>query len=466
MKHGGWFFFLLWGLGAAAAYGTLYTTDGTVADTQAKINTSANGDTVQLPLNGSFTWSGGVTISGKGITFDLNGSTLTRGTGTTTFIAVTNNTGASTRVTNGTMVQNVTGAFLVTFDGSFTSQFFRLDHCTLTGGSGTGGQFLVNTGQAWGVIDHCTLAAPTNSEMIHNSSYGAGNTTGWYDTVTAGGVNAVYIEGNSFTNNNVSGNPAYYFGNSAMQGYYGCRTVFRYNSLYMSQVDQHGGTISARWWEVYENTFTVATNGNQSSYADLRGGSGVVFNNYLVGTNLGSGAIHLGPDVGGDDNTYHVGLGKALVSDPAYVWNNAAGMTVTDSAPVVLNTDYFKSAKAGYTAYVYPYPWSALTTPTVGTAAALSSVSIQFTWTYTGPALETFTIQRSTNNSTWSTDGTAIAGATSYNSVGLANGTLYYYRVAAVDSNGTSSYSASASATTQAGVASPINTGKLSGALP
>jgi hypothetical protein len=60
-----------------------------------------------------------------------------------------------------------------------------------------------------------------------------------------------------------------------MQSYYGARTVFRHNYLHMSHVDQHGtgGMIGARWWEVYENTFYVVQNGNQSEYIMMRAGS-------------------------------------------------------------------------------------------------------------------------------------------------------------------------------------------------
>jgi hypothetical protein len=42
----------------------VYTTDGTQADVQAKINGAVGGDTVTIP-SGSFTWTSGVTISGK-----------------------------------------------------------------------------------------------------------------------------------------------------------------------------------------------------------------------------------------------------------------------------------------------------------------------------------------------------------------------------------------------------------------
>ena len=109
----------------------------------------------------------------------------------------------------------------------------------------------------------------------------------------------VYIETNTFTFN-ATGNPAYFWGTSAVQSYYGARTVFRYNTLNNAQVDQHGtcGSIGARWWEIYNNTFNVVVNGNQSTYMALRDGAGVVFNNHVSDpqNNGGAGSIELTED--------------------------------------------------------------------------------------------------------------------------------------------------------------------------
>src|SRR5262249_5758484 len=152
------------------------------------------------------------------------------------------------------------------------------------------------SGNAPGLIDHNSFNAPTNSEMIHQLGLGPSDNSGWTDDIIPGSSNAVYIEDNTFKNNDpslVTSNPAYFWGNSAIQGYYGARTVLRYNNFSMSQIDMHGGVIGARWWEVYDNTWSVVTNGNQDRYIGMRAGSGVIFNNHETGsTNLGGGAIN------------------------------------------------------------------------------------------------------------------------------------------------------------------------------
>ena len=112
--------------------------------------------------------------------------------------------------------------------------------------------------------------------------------------VTPGSSNMVIIEGNTFTFN-ISGNPAYFDGTSAIQSYYGARTVFRYNTCNNCQIDQHGtpAIIGLRRREIYENTFVLGQNACQSTTVVLRAGSGVVFNNHLVGSNHDCAAVSI-----------------------------------------------------------------------------------------------------------------------------------------------------------------------------
>ena len=200
--------------------------------------------------------------------------------------------------------------------------------------------------------------------MIHNFGMGASDASGWTDDVTPGGSNMVFIEDNTFTNNgDHSGNPAYFWGCSTVQSYYGARTVVRHNSIIFCQVDQHGtvGAIGARWWEIYENTFNVVPNGNQSNYMAIRAGSGVIFNNHKTGsTNLGGGQIELVEEDSGYPALYQIGRGKNQVLDPAYAWGNDASMPVeSGSSNVQVNRDYYLSQKPGYTSFTYPYPLNA-----------------------------------------------------------------------------------------------------------
>src|SRR5262245_45437584 len=58
--------------------GNVLQSNGTAADTQAAINAAADGYTVRLP-GGSFTWSTGIRISGKGIKLQGAGAGGLRG---------------------------------------------------------------------------------------------------------------------------------------------------------------------------------------------------------------------------------------------------------------------------------------------------------------------------------------------------------------------------------------------------
>ena len=195
-----------------------------------------------------------------------------------------------------------------------------------------------------------------------------------------GGAKMVFIEDNTFTldinNPKVNTSPPYYFwGASAVQSYYGARTVFRHNTLNNMQVDQHGthGMVGARWWEIYENTFFTGNGSAQCCYMAIRAGSGVIFNNHHTGTNGADGTISLFEEDTGYPALYQIGRGINQSNSPAYVWGNDADMRVgSGSSNVVEGRDFFDSkpsifvrAELGsdtsattysYTPYTYPHP--------------------------------------------------------------------------------------------------------------
>jgi hypothetical protein len=159
-----------------------------------------------------------------------------------------------------------------------------------------------------------------------------------------------FVEDNTFTFT-PTGSPAFFQGTSAIQSYFGARTVVRHNSIHNMQVDQHGtcGLVYARWWEIYENTFfTDVANASQSNYMALRGGSGVAFNNHHQGTNEATGFITLTEDC--TSGTYpiqdQIGRGLNQNYSPVYIWGNDADMTVNsgNATDVQLSRDYFTSA--------------------------------------------------------------------------------------------------------------------------
>jgi len=248
------------------------------------------------------------------------------------------NQGSSTsRVTGFTFISGNSNA--VVTSGSPTSAAFRIDHNNF----GPGSIFILTNGNAPGLIDHNTFLATQSAEMIHNLGLGPSNAAGWTGDVTPGGPLMLFIEDNTFTFGGTS-----FFGTSAVQSYYGARTVFRHNSLTMSQVDQHGtaGMIGARWWEIYENTFNIIPNGNQSQYMQIRAGSGVIFNNHTTGSlNLGAGQIELLEEDSGYPALYQIGRGINEAYSPAYIWGNDATMNVASgSSNVQAGRDYFVSA--------------------------------------------------------------------------------------------------------------------------
>src|SRR2546426_734387 len=106
---------------------------------------------------------------------------------------------------------------------------------------------------------------------------------------------------------------------------------------------------------------------------------------------------------------------------------------------------------------------AAPSSPTGVTATTVSSSQVNLSWTAPsdngGSAITGYMIERSADGgSTWSklVANTGITGTT-YSDIGLAHGATYTYRVSAINSIGTGSPSSTASATTLAVTASPLN---------
>jgi hypothetical protein len=91
-------------------------------------------------------------------------------------------------------------------------------------------------------------------------------------------------------------------------------------------------------------------------------------------------------------------------------------------------------------------------TPTALAATALTATSVKLTWAESGTNQTAFAIDRSTDDATWTTVSTTVAGtATSWvDPTTLAASTKYYYRIRAVSAAGASANSAVANVTTLA----------------
>jgi len=248
---------------AVSGYGAVLNTTGTPTDCQTQVTAASSGDTVLFPASGSFSWSSGVTVpNSKSITIDGNNSAIVHSGGYTGNLFAQSGAGSATNhftrfVFNGT---DLNPDF--TFDGGFTNAWFWVDKCTFSCPNNPA--IFIYVYQSWGLINSNIFAAPSNSEMIHNQAWNPSQqTNGWTDDILQSSIYAVYIENNKFTNNMTFGNPAFFFGNSAVQAYYGAHTVCRSNTFSMSQIDNHGGAVGllgGREWDIYENDFYLVAN--------------------------------------------------------------------------------------------------------------------------------------------------------------------------------------------------------------
>jgi hypothetical protein len=367
--------------GTALRASTINSASCSTADVQSAINQSKTGDTVLLP-GGTCTWSAVVTVNAA-ITLNGQGKTTIVWAGGGQLSVVANGS-ANTLVTGFTFLGSFSnGGCPVIFHTSYSpqSKTFRFYKNTLDDGNPAAqGTLLCMDGTGPGLVDHNSFTTHHGAdEVIHNLGEGAGNTSGWTTDVTPGGPNMIFIEDNSFTFL-ASGNPAYFWGSSAVQAYYGARTVFRHNTIEMMQVDQHGtcGSIDARWWEIYDNTFTT------------NAANGVAFDNHHTGTNQVTGTIEVTEDC--TSGTYPLAnqLGRGINQglSPAYIWGNDADMKIYSGNPTYVQQgrDYYLSSTQpsvmnvvqlltntlsstySYTPYTYPHPLTS-STQSAGPAA-------------------------------------------------------------------------------------------------
>jgi hypothetical protein len=352
---------------------TVYSTNGLESDVQAAVKVATNGALIEIPA-GSFTWNKpgvtvntAVSIQGAGV-----GKTIITGTakleqGLETWSAINlNSDGANAQISD---IQ-FKGVYSIFVSGTYTSAPYRIHDCTFSAPKQSA--ILVEvSGNGPGLIDHCTFTGGNASEMIHNLGVGI---SGWHDNVYPGSASALYVENCTF--NKAPADGTYFYGTTAVAAFYGARTVMRYCVLNACQIDEHGtaGEIGTRWWEFYNNTFYTPPEMYQSNYFDLRGGSGVVFNNVNTGSNKQQGVIGCRDENGGKTPLYF-GRGCYQHYSPVYIWNNGPVMpVVSGSSNVIAGRDYFVSqyepssmikwqlttdnANTTYTykPYVYPHP--------------------------------------------------------------------------------------------------------------
>src|ERR1700722_12461679 len=330
-----------------------------VADLQAAVGSSGDGDTVLVP-GGSCTWMTVLTVS-KGITLDGQGATITFGSGSGVDL---NTDGAASAVVTGFTFNNgfASGQYpiaVTTTSAPFNAPF-RIYNNTLNDDGQQGGAitFIGVSGFGPGIIDHNTFTtAAGGDEVIH--LLGSGNPTetfGWSNDVVPGGPNMVFLENNVFINTNAT------YLAAAEEAYYGAQWVFRYNHLTFEENDVHQGGLSGRWAEIYDNTYAV--NGVAKNltnplpdYWQFRGGSGVVYDNISSQSPCCQDpypGAQFGPDCPSSDQCTgswpiptQVGTGiHETTSSPIYVWGNSA--TVDGSTQAIQSSlSYTNGTQAG-----------------------------------------------------------------------------------------------------------------------
>jgi hypothetical protein len=325
-------------LAQAAVAATVDAASCSAADVQAAVQLADAGDTVVVPGPCSVAWPAQIAVSGITVSGGDGGVTVTQNGFAIGGVA------AVTRITGFTFTDpgSTTAVRPVAVTASGAGPF-RIDHNVFQAG---GGSSIGLNDNSPGLIDHNVFTADTNGRMISNQGLGPSDPSGWTDVVTPGSAQMVFVEDNSFT-----GSPPM-TGTAAVEMVYGSRTVVRHNVITLCDVYAYStaGSIRARWWEIYENTFQAG-----GPAMDLGGGSGVIFDNHALDAediefqeqNTGS---YPQPD--------QVGFGQNQTPTPAFVWGNDGGFSVSSSSSLIVEgRDYFLSAPDyPYAPYPYPHP--------------------------------------------------------------------------------------------------------------
>jgi hypothetical protein len=256
------------------------------------VTTSTYGDTVAVPP-GTCTWTSPLTIT-KGITLQGAGpqaTVINSGVGSGNYLLTYNPDSSSIsndrafRITGFTfdMKNNSSGLHLTNNSSTLAITKVRIDNNAFRNVTGSGSSLdapcirVGDNGQVYGVIDSNTF---TDCKTVGNN-YGSQEISWNNFTFSYGTVNNMYWEDNTFT-----GNSVFHYGG------WGGRYVSRFNTydfkdgswevVWDVHGNQPGGVYSTMGCEIYRNTVTLA---RSTTILDHRGGSCMVFQNTLSGTN-------------------------------------------------------------------------------------------------------------------------------------------------------------------------------------
>lgn len=297
------------------------------------------GGIVQLPAGTNGWWHpltiSGITLRGMGTNqTDIRDEMPVVGSGSGNPFLFINTTNCSpTRITqmrfNAGVTNNITN-FANNFNAEIqvqgTNTNWRIDNCQFVL---LAGKTIRQTGDQFGLVDHCNFLTEQRIalEVFGNGPWGDSD---WATPITFGSSNATYVESCFFYDQFFMKSPtAPFVGWIDVSG--GGRVVVRYNAFNNYYINTHGVETtqrfrSARYLEVYMNTFTCYTNLNfQNFYAmtDIRGGTGLIWSNTCYGYNANSSL-----------NYY-----RSTDNDPGFTpWFGATGLTNWDANGSTLMT--------------------------------------------------------------------------------------------------------------------------------
>lgn len=360
----------------------VYQTNGSASDVQAAINAASNGNKILVPA-GSFSWSGGISIS-KGIWLSGAGKTTSGSVITAGKITITKNASAPIRVSGFRFTGNSSH---LSIGGASTARAYIIQNCYFY----SNGSDFMNVGANGGLFDHNDFYMPPSSAggpdvmaIQPNENWSQATTFGNADTQGPnGGERNIYFENNTFTN----------ILETAPDGDAGARLVIRYNTYIDSSIVFHSGSPNdtspdgTRQFEIYNNTFDrVISSNNLNKWVWVRGGSGVIANNTMDSVNTpdygGKTSIRLG--IGcptGYPVAHQIGQTNLPAQSPPpqpllIFGNTGVGATESNwlsitangtggggstgcSNPgnyVKVNRDYYLNNKWNWTPFTYPHP--------------------------------------------------------------------------------------------------------------
>ena len=276
MLFGGMLFVLFLFLNGIGHAATINAATCSLADVQSAVNSAVTGDTVKVPA-GSSTWTTYVTIpNDKKITLQGAGKSST----------VITMSSAGTAINLGKSGSRITGIGFINA-GIFSDGYdFRVDHCSMFFDSWANGISVYSTANPavipTGVIDNNTfinmrvLVSGSNFLLSEN---GVQNGL-WATQLNLGSSEAVYIEDNIYTKGTG--------GINAVDGNYGGRFVFRYNTVDGLNLEAHSvqnyptSNRAIRKWEIYGNIVNNTYAFTFTPYT-IRGGTGIIFSNSSIG---------------------------------------------------------------------------------------------------------------------------------------------------------------------------------------